>query len=410
MMRPHALVLAGIVGTVGVLAAVASPPRAGQADERVPPTTASEAPVGFDGQTNGLVDQAEFERLGAIFEDVEAPEDGLGPVFNGRSCAECHGGPVTGGASHISEVRAGRLTPAGFVEHPGGSLIHDRALDPAVQERVLPGHPLHTFRISLNVLGDGFVEALDGRMLAALAARQPESMRGLVVEVPMLEAPGATRPGRFGWKSQHASLLSFSADAYLNEMGITTPLLPRENSSNGNSVADYDHVADPEDDGDDVEAFATFARATKAPPRDLVVAATAEARAGSAVFDALGCRTCHVRALTTAVPGTLINGGTFRVPEALGSKIIHPFSDFLLHNVGTGDGIDQGGGPATRNRLRTPPLWGLRARTRLMHDGASVSTDDAILRHAGEAFASALAFRQLDPDDRRRLRTFLASL
>jgi CxxC motif-containing protein (DUF1111 family) len=235
-------------------------------------------------------------------------------------------------------------------------------------------------------------------------------MRGIVVDAPLLETQGAHRAGRFGWKNQHASLLSFAADAYLNEMGITTPFLMQENTSNGNPVQDYDAVAEPEDDGGDAQAFATFVRATRVPPRDAALAATADARAGSGVFDALSCSTCHVRTLTTAPAGTAINGGAFTVPDALGNKTIHPFGDFLLHDVSTGDGIEQGGGPATRNRVRTAPLWGLRVRTRLMHDGASVAVDDAILRHSGEAMFSAVGFRQLGADDRRRLRAFLGSL
>jgi CxxC motif-containing protein (DUF1111 family) len=137
--------------------------------------------------------------------------------------------------------------------------------------------------------------------------------------------------------------------------------------------------------GGDLDGFITFMRATKAPPRDTAGAATASATRGSSLFDSIGCATCHVRSITTAPAGTVINGGTFVAPAALGDKIIHPFSDFLMHNVGTGDGIVQNGGPSSRNRVRAPPLWGLRARNRLMHDGATVSRTDAINRHAGEA-------------------------
>src|SRR5581483_9341948 len=134
------------------------------------------------------------------------------------------------------------------------------------------------------------------------------------VMVPVLEASGAMRVGRFGWKDQHASLLSFSADAYLNEMGITSPMLPIENLSNGNSVSGYDAVADPEDnDGADVEAFTRYMRATKAPPRNAPLAATPAAQAGSELFDQLGCAICHVRSITTAPAGTMINGGQLTV-------------------------------------------------------------------------------------------------
>src|SRR5437867_2875027 len=161
-------------------------------------------------------------------------------------------------------------------------------------------------------------------------------MRGQFIQVPVLEAGGQLRGGRFGWKNQHASLVSFSADAYLNEMGISTPLQPNENTSNGNSVAAFDPVPDPDDDNTDVETFARFMRATKAPPRDTALAATPDAQAGSKLFDQVGCNICHVRNITTSPPGTVINRGAFTVPDPLGNKLIHPFGDFLPHNVGTG--------------------------------------------------------------------------
>src|SRR5678816_1148654 len=166
-------------------------------------------------------------------------------------------------------------------------------------------------------------------------------MRGQFIQVPVLEANNVLRGGRFGWKNQHASLVSFSADAYLNEMGITSPLQPSENTSNGTSVAAFDTVIDPEDDGADVQAFARFMRATKAPPRDTALAATFDAQQGDILFNQIGCNTCHVRSIVTVPTGTVINQGTFVVPDALGNKTIHPFGDFLLHNVGTGDGIVQ---------------------------------------------------------------------
>ena len=183
-------------------------------------------------------------------------------------------------------------TATGFVDHPGGSLINDRAIDASIQERVLGGNEVRTFRTSLNTLGDGFVEAIDSNTLVAISNQQPSSMRGQVIQVPVGEAGGQTRVGRFGWKNQHASLLSFSADAYLNEMGITSPLQPTENTSNGNSVAAFDAVPDPEDpaapgfpNGTDVQAFADFMRATKAPPRDAELAATPDAQRGSQLFN-----------------------------------------------------------------------------------------------------------------------------
>jgi CxxC motif-containing protein (DUF1111 family) len=373
----------------------------------------TEAPTGFDDQTNGFSKQSRFNSDRKEFDEREDIEDGLGPVYNAQSCSECHQNPVSGGISQITEMRAGHYDGDNFYDHPGGSLIHSRAIDAALQERVLDGNEVRAFRTSLNTLGDGFVEAISDVTLIALAESQRVLSRGRiageVIMVPVLEADGALRVGRFGWKNQHASLLSFAADAYLNEMGITSPLLPTENTSNGNPIGLYDGVADPEND-DDIEAFARFMRATKAPPRDEALAATHDAQSGSQQFDLIGCALCHVPNLITAPTGTVINGGTFTLPAALGNKIIHPFSDFLLHDVETGDGIIQNGGKSTRNKLRTPPLWGLRTRNRLMHDGQSVSFNEAILRHGGEASFVIKRYRQLSNTKRDQLITFLNSL
>lgn len=375
--------------------------------------SAIEAPTGFDNQSNGLLEQNNFELDRGKYDEHEEVDDGLGPVYNAQACGECHQNPVSGGISQVTEMRAGHFDGVNFIDHPGGSLIHSRAIDAAIQERVLPGNETRTFRTSLNTLGDGFVEAIHDSVFVHIAAHQPaQSMgriAGEVIRVPILEASGSLRVGRFGWKNQHASLVSFSADAYKNEMGITSPLQPGENTSNGNPVDLFDTVPDPENQ-DDVEAFSRFMRSTKAPPRDEALAATSDAQAGSQLFDQTGCGICHIRLIITAPAGTLINGGTFTVPPALGNKVIHPFSDFLLHDVGTGDGIVQNGPQSTRNKLRTAPLWGVRTRNRLMHDGESLTFHNAILRHGGEADFVTNRFRDLSNKEKMQIVKFLESL
>jgi CxxC motif-containing protein (DUF1111 family) len=217
---------------------------------------------------------------------------------------------------------------------------------------------------------------------------------GPVYKAPIFEAPGQTRVGRFGWKDQHSSLLSFIADAYLNEMGITSRLRPNEvtnvllTTTGTNDVPDALGM-------EDIDHFAQFVRGTMVPPRDTALAATAPAIKGQALFTQTGCSVCHVQTIVTAPAGTIVNGNTFTIPAALGNKIIHPFSDFLLHDIGTGDGIVQVGPQDTANKLRTAPLWGLRDKARFMHDLASLSLDDAIDRHEGEAHEPARHFREL---------------
>ena len=213
-----------------------------------------------------------------------------------------------------------------------------------------------------------------------------------------------------GIRNQHASLVSFSGDAYLNEIGVTNRLLTAENTSLGFSVAGFDTIPDPEDTDNDVDLFASFMRATKAPPRDTAIANTADAIAGANLFNQVGCNICHVPSITTASVGTVINGGALTVPAALGNKIIHPYSDFLLHDIGTGDGIVQNGGQSTANKLRTVPLWGVRTHSRHMHDGATLTFNESILRHAGEARGVTNNYRALTATRQNQIITFLKSL
>jgi len=214
-------------------------------------TQTLEAPTGFDNKSNGLVDDATHQADQAKFEEVEQLTDGLGPLYNAQSCRECHQNIVSGGPSQVSELRVGHLGPDGRFRLPeipiaqgaeiikGRSLVNDRAIcpnaafpDKEIQERVPPTETIRTFRLSVNLLGDGFVEALADQTLMDLSKEQCKSTHGKIcgqiLNVPIVEAPGQMGVGRFGWKNQHASLLSFAGDAYLNEMGITNRLQPDE--------------------------------------------------------------------------------------------------------------------------------------------------------------------------------------
>ncbi len=387
-----------------------------------------EAPAAFDNRTNGFDPQGPvFDTLDEnnvvplrsfndnrfIFEEVEGVSDGLGPTFNAQACRECHQNIVTGGASQVAEHRTGRMELLQFVESVGCSLIQSRSTHPDIFERVPFEDSVSTLRISTNTLGAGFIEAIANDTLLSIRNAQPSAIRGRALQVAVLEANNSPRIGRFGWKSQHASLESFAADAYLNEMGITTPLLPEENTSLGRNVGygtPFDRVQDPEDDGIDVVAFANFMRATKAPPRGVINSAV---RAGDLLFNQLGCGGCHTPTIRTAAPGTRINGGAIRVRDAVGNKIIHPYSDFLLHDIGTGDGIPVLPGAefaSTATQIRTAPLWGLRTRNRLMHDGLSFTKQEAIARHAGQASASRSRYDALTPAQKNLVLAFLDSL
>jgi CxxC motif-containing protein (DUF1111 family) len=407
-----------------------------------------EAPAGFDNQTNGAISQSEFHDALMEFSQVETPAEGLGPVFNAESCVACHlSAGAVGGGSQVQELRAGHneylqqsslrgrffgrrdqneggrrftfgqtFVPADAVLNNGSviearSLVNQRAICAGAQSHVDPEDNVRAGRLSLPLFGDGFVEAVPDdtfrRIAAAQAAAQNSRVHGQVIEVPVLESEGVTAVGRFGWKNQHASLLSFSADAYLNEMGITNQLLRDEVTT----VCQPDGIAEP-NNTEDIETFAAFMRALKVPPRDGTLAATQAAQVGEALFNQIGCATCHVSTLRTATAGTVsgVLGGTYSIPPALADKVFHPYGDFLLHDIGTGDGIVQNGGDDTANKVRTMPLWGLRTRTQLIHDGLSPTYEHAILRHRGEALDVIRRYYALTPQQKQNLYTFLRSL
>jgi CxxC motif-containing protein (DUF1111 family) len=397
--------------------------------------SATEAPAGFNTPSfnsaasinNGLVEPPgdTFARDQQVYEQNETVAQGLGPVYNATSCVNCHQNPNSGAASQITELRVGHNDANGNFVNPtilindgndtitGRSIVDDRAIGPQAQETIPATENIRTLRAALNTLGDGFVEAIDDNTLIAIAAEQPAlsggRVHGEVVEAPIFEAPGQTRVGRFGWKDQHSSLLSFIADAYLNEMGITNRLRPTEVTQVLNTTTGINDQ--PDELGlADIDHFAQFVRGTMVPPRDATLAATPAALAGQRLFRAVGCNVCHMQAITTAPVGTVINGGMFTVPEALGDKVIHPFSDFLLHDIGTGDGIVQVGPQDTANKLRTAPLWGLRMKARFMHDLGSLSLYNAIERHDGEAHDAAQGFKGLSPAQKEELITFLKTL
>ena len=417
--------------TAGALTFLATPPNSVAGSQTITDALATDLVRDTDDLFNGFgakgapIDECvatpvpgrSFEDNKFIFSEIETVDDGLGPVYNAPGCGDCHDNADVGGISQIRELRAGHLVNGAFVNPPGNqnqSLIQLRAIAATIQERldVAPLENIRALRTTLNTIGDGFIEAIDSKTINNIRLNQPAGFVGTLIQVPVVEAGGALRTGRFGWKNQHASLQSFSGDAYLNEMGITNPFDGgngfTENDSLGRSVAAFDTVADLEDAGDDVEAFAAFMRQTRAPGRGPITDAVTR---GENLFTLISCSICHTPSIVTASPGTVINGGAFTVPAALGNKRIRPFSDLLLHDVGTGDGIVQNGGQGTRNMVRTPPLWGVRTRPELMRDGLSFTFNEAIQRHAGVGGTFARNnFNQLDPAQKADLLAFLNSL
>jgi CxxC motif-containing protein (DUF1111 family) len=354
----------------------------------------------------------EFEefRLGREdFLEVETAEEGLGPAFNGTSCAGCHNVPAVGGASAIAEVRAGRYHPdTGYepLDASGESLMHLFSTPGHLCQPVIPDQAnVIVRRVPIPVFGAGLVEAIDDDTLIALAADQARRSDGVSGRAAIVvdRATGERRVGRFGWKAQHATLLAFGADAYRNEMGITNDLFPAEMAYGVDEPRMHrcDPFPDPEDVPDlrtrrrGIDNFASFMRLlapVQPGPSDPV------AQAGMSVFNAVGCAACHVPSLTT---GASANPQFHRRPVPL-------FSDLLLHDVATGDGIRQAS--AEPDEIRTPALWGLRFRRPLLHDGSAATPEDAIRRHAGEAEVARRGFERLGSGEREALLRFLRTL
>jgi CxxC motif-containing protein (DUF1111 family) len=352
----------------------------------------------------------EFElfRLGLEdFTEVENPDEGLGPVFNGRSCAECHSIPRIGGSSTITEVRAGiRKDDGSFEEYPGGSVMQMFSISPhETQVTIPPEINVIARRKSLALFGNGLVEAIPDAILIAMEDPEDRDADGISGRAHRVhdKASDKTRIGRFGWKAQQASLLAFGAEAYRDEMGITNDLFPDEACPGGdcekinffNPVPGLQDSLDPNIGLRGIDNFENFMKLLGPPPRGPL---TDQALEGELLFQAVGCAACHTPTFVTGESPV----------KALSSKRFFPFSDFLLHDIGIGDGIGQG--DARPEEIRTPPLWGVRLRAPFLHDGRASTLREAVELHLGEAARSRRQFGGLSESEQAALLAFLLSL
>jgi len=361
---------------------------------------------------------AQFGDDADTFAEVETVEDGVGPVFNERACGNCHNVGALGGSGVQFEVRAGHFDGVTFdnLVSQGGQLFDLFSVNslPAGDRTSVPNCPLPpngepvpananvvALRRTTALFGLGLVDATPDATFIALAAAQPVGIRGHAALVPNLR-DNTTSVGKFGWKSQVPTLFQFSGDAYLNEMGITNPMFPNEQFPQGNPdfIAPCDgHPVEPEDNGDDVQAFTEFMTFLAPPPPPHVIG---PAISGQQVFKNIGCAGCHVPDLTSGQSDI----------AALSNQTYHPYSDFLVHDMGSlGDGIP-GNGDVGRAEMRTAPLWGLHFvdPTNLLHDGRASSVADAIQRHDGQGAAARAAFNALPPGQQSNLLAFLKTL
>lgn len=338
-------------------------------------------------------------------------EEGLGPVFNGVSCAQCHRAGAPGGASAdlgVSVVTRIGATVNGVysdLASVGGALIQARSL-----REIIPNYPVPrevvpsqaqfvSRRITTPVFGLGLIDSIPSSTI--LANEDPNDLNGdgISGRANLVVNPetGQGEVGRFGWKCQVSTGHVFSADAFLNEMGITSPLFPSEVLPQGMSIPPgADTVPDPEDPGNNrVNRVDDFMRFMAAPPTMAKTSA-----AGRMAFFNSGCAKCHIPSMTTGTSTT----------AALSNKTVALYSDLLVHDMGTAltDGVRQG--QASGSEWRTAPLWGLRFRRFYLHDGRTQSVDQAIRLHAGEGAAAAASYAGLSDANRTALLTFLQGL
>jgi CxxC motif-containing protein (DUF1111 family) len=368
---------------------------------------------GRPGDPISGITPAEFSlfRLGLDdFLEVETAEEGLGPAFNGTSCAGCHSVPAIGGSGVVAEMRAGWRDADGRgrgLDGPESTLLHLFSIPTHGCQPALPAEAtLIDRRVPIPLFGAGLVESISDDDIEAPADpddRDRDGISGRAARVRDL-ATGAIRVGRFGWKAQHATLLTFGADAYRNEMGITNDVFSTEvgHGVSTDAMRLCDPIPEPEDRRepstgrrgiDNFEIFMQLlAPIARAPVDDAV-------RDGERVFNSIGCAACHRPAFTTTADAPI---------PVLRQKVVPLFSDLLLHDVGTGDDMPQGA--ADGREFRTPALWGLRLRRPLLHDGRATTPEAAILHHRNEAEVARRSFERLSPAEQALLRRFLDSL
>ncbi|MEP6652031.1 MAG: di-heme oxidoredictase family protein [Myxococcales bacterium] len=400
-------------------------------------------------------DPATFADAKANFVASENATDGLGPIFNERSCTACHANGAVGGAGQNIERRYGKLTNGTFdpMASTGGSLrqlfgiggfnVGGLNCNSGSDASSPPGATIFAGRVTTPLFGLGLVDSLPDSAFDTLASREPSNVRGIVNRVSTAlanphdsaQSNGATRVGRFGWKAGVPNLAQFAADAYLNEMGITTSSCNRglanrsfatENRANRagtnaiiNGCPD-DQKPGTDDDfatennncsggldalQDDVENFTFFMAHLDAPPTIAISPGSAQDR-GRTLFNSssLACSGCHRS-----------DSDVFRSTSSGGIQsgiVFAPYSDFLLHDMGTlGDGIGNlGDSVSVTHRMRTAPLWGLRSRNLKLHDGRTTDIGTAIKAHDGQGAGAANAFRGLSTSQQSDLISFLNTI
>ncbi len=343
----------------------------------------------------------------ALFERLATADEGLGPLYNAERCSDCHDQPVVGGGgTRIRVLKATRFEDdrCDLLLAEGGDNIQRRATDLLIAHGMgpeeVPAAATATAQVTAPaLLGLGLLAAVPDEVLLEWADPDDADGDGISGRLPRL-ADGRT--ARFGRKGDASTVGDFVDTALRFELGFTTPGHSAEEAVNGVPVPPAaDPMADPEIDAPTLAQLTDYVRflAPPAPEQDLSAAARDTVAQGTALFRQIGCTACHREELRTG-PATT---------PALADRTILPYSDMLVHDLG--DALaDVCGFDASPAELRTAPLWGLRHRDRLLHDGRAPDVPSAVSAHGGEATAARDAFMALPQEAQRAVVRFLLSL
>lgn len=378
--------------------------------------------------------------------------DGLGPLYNARSCSTCHfkdGRGQPPGPDEALSTMLMRISIPGADAH--GGPLPDPVYGDQIQGQAIPGAPkeadvfvhydevagayaddepfslrrptyrvtnlgygpmasdvLMSPRVSPAIVGMGLLEAVPAATLHRLADPDDVDRDGISGRLNQVWNVVTRRQdiGRFGWKAEQPSVLQQTAAAFVGDIGITSPVFTQENHTSRETAATLLRS------GGDPEVSDAIFRDVVLYSRSLAVPA---ARLGDDpvrlrgrdLFAAARCSACHVTELRTGHGSELAE---------FADQTIHPYTDLLLHDMGDGLADNRPSFAATGREWRTAPLWGLglvskvNGHTFLLHDGRARNAAEAILWHGGEAAPSRESFRTMPKNDRAALLAFLDSL
>lgn len=372
------------------------------------------------GTIPGLTSQQEKEHLvgDEAFGKIFGEKDGLGPVFVQTSCSNCHLG---NGKGHLSTIvkRFAKINGllVDYLINKGGPQLQPHSISGYSAENIPTEATVITKRLPPVVMGLGYIAALHDQAILANVDSNDANGDGIygrpnyVTPTSFFTAQdihlenNGKYIGRFGKKAEKITILDQVVFALKQDIGITSDFDVEDlyNAEVGNHTGD--NVADPEVSSGFVNSIVFYMRTLKAPQRRNANAP--DVLEGEKLFSQMGCVSCHVPTFTTSQSDI----------SALSNQIFHPYSDFLLHDMGSGldDGYPEGS--ANSNEWRTPPLWGIGlakdsqgGQKFLLHDGRAATFEDAISFHGGEAASRRAAFFNLSEQQKQQVIKFLESL